>query len=192
MKKVGILGGTFDPPHLGHLLIAEEVYRKLALDEVWFIPSAEPPHKDKAKVSADERLEMLSAAIGDIDYFKINTIEIERKGKSYTFDTIKALQEDYPDHIIYFIIGADMVEYLPNWYRIDQLVKLVNFVGVNRKAYEIKTPYPVITVDTPIFDISSTVIRERLKENESIRFLVPESVFNIIKKKGLYGQKKST
>ncbi|BAM47216.1 nicotinate-nucleotide adenylyltransferase [Amphibacillus xylanus] len=188
MKKIGLLGGTFDPPHIGHLTMAEEAYEKLNLDEVWFIPSAEPPHKEQAKVSAVDRLLMLKVALEPVNYFKINTIELERQGKSYTYDTIQALKEQYPTYQFYFIIGADMVEYLPNWYKIDQLIELVQFVGVKRPDYQLDTSYPVIILDTPGLDISSTMIRERLKLNRSVRYLIPERVLSLIKEKGLYGQ----
>lgn len=188
MKKIGLLGGTFDPPHIGHLTMAEEAYEKLNLDEVWFIPSAEPPHKEQAKVSAVDRLLMLKVALEPVNYFKINTIELERQGKSYTYDTIQALKEQYPTYQFYFIIGADMVEYLPNWYKIDQLIELVQFVGVKRSDYQLDTSYPVIILDTPGLDISSTMIRERLKLNRSVRYLIPERVLSLIKEKGLYGQ----
>src|SRR5690625_1455880 len=187
MKKIGLLGGTFDPPHIGHLIIAEEVYRQLFLDEVWFIPSAEPPHKEKATVSTTDRLKMLEVAIDQVEYFSINQIEIERKGKSYTYDTIKALRDSNPEVEFYFIIGADMVEYLPHWYRIDQLVEMVRFVGVTRPDYRLETRYPVIPLDIPGVDISSTLIRERLKNNQSVKYLVPERVEALIKEKGLYG-----
>lgn len=188
MKKIGLLGGTFDPPHIGHLTMAEEAYEKLNLDEVWFIPSAEPPHKEQAKVSAVDRLLMLKVALEPVNYFKINTIELERQGKSYTYDTIQALKEQYPTYQFYFIIGADMVEYLPNWYKIDQLIELVQFVGVKRSDYQLDTSYPVIILDTPGLDISSTMIRERLKLNRSVKYLIPERVLSLIKEKGLYGQ----
>lgn len=192
MKKIGLLGGTFDPPHIGHLVMAEEVYERLSLDEVWFIPSAEPPHKEKAKVSAQDRLAMLKVAVGQIDYFKIKTIELEREGKSYTLDTINALQQSYPNDQFYFIIGADMVEYLPNWYKIDQLVEKVQFVGVKRPDFELETPYPVILLDTPGLDVSSTMVRERLEMNRSVRYLIPQHVLALIKEKGLYGQRSSS
>lgn len=188
MKKIGLLGGTFDPPHIGHLTMAEEAYEKLNLDEVWFIPSAEPPHKEQAKVSAVDRLLMLKVALEPVNYFKINTIELQRQGKSYTYDTIQALKEQYPAYQFYFIIGADMVEYLPNWYKIDQLIELVQFVGVKRPDYQLDTSYPVIILDTPGLDISSTMIRERLKLNRSVKYLIPERVLSLIKEKGLYGQ----
>lgn len=192
MKKIGLLGGTFDPPHIGHLTMAEEAYKRLELDEVWFIPSAEPPHKDKARVSATDRLMMLKVAIDPIDYFKINPIELSRKGKSYTYDTIQSLKKSNPDDEFYFIIGADMVEYLPHWFKIDQLVEMVQFVGVKRPDYQLDTPYPVILLDTPVLDVSSTMIRERLEMNRSVRHLIPDQVLSLIKERGLYGQKSRT
>src|SRR5699024_9121935 len=115
MKRIGILGGTFDPPHIGHLIIAEEVRIALDLTEVWFIPTYEPPHKDRASSSVEDRLNMLQRAIGEHPHFKIKTIEIERYGMTYTIDTMKTFKRMYPEDEFFFIIGADMVEYLPNW-----------------------------------------------------------------------------
>ncbi|MTW84136.1 nicotinate-nucleotide adenylyltransferase [Virgibacillus dakarensis] len=188
MKRVGILGGTFDPPHLGHLLIAEEVKNKLALEEVWFIPSNEPPHKYKARTSANNRIAMLERAIASNDTFKIDTIEVERLGKSYTFDTMKALIDTYPDTIFYFIIGADMVEYLPKWDRINELINIVKFVGVRRTGYHLQSDFPIIALDIPMIDVSSTLIRERISRNQSTRYLLPEDVESYIKGKRLYEQ----
>src|SRR5699024_3722169 len=122
MRRIGILGGTFDPPHIGHLIIAEEVRAAQNLDEVWFIPSYEPPHKHRAFVDSADRVEMVKRAIAGNPYFSINTIEVNRLGKSYTFDTMKLLKEENPDASFYFIIGADMVEYLPHWKYIDKLI----------------------------------------------------------------------
>lgn len=187
MKKVGLLGGTFDPPHIGHLLIAEETYTQLGLDEIWFIPSYEPPHKEVAMTDASDRIAMLKAAIADNDHFLLNTIEVDRLGKSYTFDTIKLLNEKYPDVTFYFIIGADMVEYLPKWYRIDELMKLIQFVGVKRPDYELKTNYPIIGLDIPVMNVSSTIVRNRIKMGQSIKYLVTPSVLRIIKELHLYG-----
>ncbi|MEW9675831.1 nicotinate-nucleotide adenylyltransferase [Lentibacillus sp. L22] len=188
MKRVGILGGTFDPPHLGHLLIAEEVKNQLGLTEIWFIPSYEPPHKQKARSSAKDRMQMLKRAIASNHQFKLNTVEIDRLGKSYTFDTMKMLHDTYPDIEFYFIIGADMVEYLPKWHRIDELLNIVKFVGVKRSGYKLDTEYPVLIVDIPMIDVSSTLIRERIKANQSIKYLLPEVVESYIKGKRLYGQ----
>ncbi|WP_188453596.1 nicotinate-nucleotide adenylyltransferase [Virgibacillus oceani] len=189
MKRVGILGGTFDPPHLGHLVIAEEVRIALLLDEVWFIPSYEPPHKEKARTSSLDRIAMVNLAIDHNEAFKLNTIEVERLGKSYTFDTIRALNDAYPDIDFYFIIGADMVEYLPHWNRINDLIEIVNFVGVKRTGYNLNTDYPIQKIDIPMIDISSTLIRNRILTKKSIRYLVPQDVEAFIKGKRLYENK---
>ncbi|MYL46645.1 nicotinate-nucleotide adenylyltransferase [Virgibacillus halodenitrificans] len=186
MKHVGILGGTFDPPHLGHMIIAQEVQLSLNLDEVWFIPSHTPPHKNTTKTNAEDRVNMVKLAVQGNAYFKVNTIEIDRFGKSYTFDTIKELNKEYPRCTFYFIIGADMVEYLPKWNRIDQLIKLVQFVGVKRPGFSLISTYPVIEVEVPQIDISSTFIRNRIKNNQPFSYFTPEGVTNYIKEKRLY------
>ncbi|RDW21737.1 nicotinate-nucleotide adenylyltransferase [Oceanobacillus chungangensis] len=189
MRRIGILGGTFDPPHLGHLLIAEEVRLTLDLEEIWFIPTYTPPHKDEAKTSATDRINMLDKALGSNPFFKINTIEVERLGKSYTFDTMIMLTEEFPEDEFYFIIGADMVEYLPNWHKIEELVNIVQFVGVKRSGYKLQTEYPVIEVEIPLIDISSSMLRERLRSQQSVKYLVPDVVTNYIREKALYGKK---
>jgi nicotinate-nucleotide adenylyltransferase len=189
MNRIGILGGTFDPPHMGHLIIAEEVLRALNLDQIWFIPTFEPPHKHDAYVQVDHRIDMLKLAIEGNNEFLLNTIEIDRAGKSYTIDTIIGLKEAHPEAEFYFIIGADMVEYLPNWYKIDELIKLVKFVGVKRNGYSVDSSYPIKKVEIPMIDISSTLIRERLQAKKSIKYLVPESVYHYIKENGLYESK---
>ncbi|WP_077621439.1 nicotinate-nucleotide adenylyltransferase [Sediminibacillus massiliensis] len=186
MKKIGLLGGTFDPPHLGHLLIAEEVYATLGLDEIWFIPSYEPPHKQKSGTRAEHRVEMVEAAIKDNPNFSINTVEIERRGKSYTIDTVKTLKTRYPAYSFYFIIGGDMVEYLPKWHRIEELADLVQFVGVKREDYQFQTQFPVLEVSIPRVDVSSTMIRERIAGGRSVRYLIPDEVFYVIKEYHLY------
>ncbi|WP_067727352.1 nicotinate-nucleotide adenylyltransferase [Oceanobacillus damuensis] len=186
MERIGILGGTFDPPHLGHLLIAEEVRLAMELKEVWFIPTYTPPHKDAAKTNADERITMLRLATDSNPFFKVNTIEIERSGKSYTLDTIKLLKKQYPEKEFYFIIGADMVEYLPNWYKVEELFALVNFVGVKRSGYKLNTEYPVTEVDIPMIDISSSMLRKWLRDKRSVNYIVPDSVNTYIKENHLY------
>lgn len=192
MRKIGILGGTFDPPHIGHLIIAEEVRLALELEEVWFIPTYTPPHKDESETDATDRIKMTELAIESNPYFKLNSIEIERSGKSYTIDTMNELLKLHPDCEFYFLIGADMVEYLPNWHRIDELLKLIEFVGVKRPGYHLKTPYDILTVDVPTIDLSSTELRGRLKENRSVNYIVPEPVYAYIKGEGLYGYHSSS
>jgi nicotinate-nucleotide adenylyltransferase len=187
MKKVGILGGTFNPPHNGHLLIANEVLNELDLDEIWFMPNGEPPHKKKSDyVSDEDRLNMLNLAIRGNDKFRIETIELERIGPSYTVDTMKLINKSYKDSHFFFIIGADMIEYLPKWRNIDELVKLVQFVGVDRPSYNHQTDYSVLYVDIPSIEISSSMIRERCKTGKTVRYLLPDSVIEYIEEKHLY------
>lgn len=186
MKRIGILGGTFDPPHIGHLLIAEEVRLALDLEQVWFIPSHLPPHKEEAQTAAQDRIEMVRRAIENNPAFQIHAIEVNRLGKSYTFDTMRTLKKEHPDVKFYFIIGGDMVEYLPHWQNIDQLIELVTFVGVKRFGYQLQTSYPIVEVNIPGIEISSTMIRKRLAGGESVKYLIPDNVYTYIKEKRLY------
>jgi nicotinate-nucleotide adenylyltransferase len=188
MRKIGILGGTFDPPHHGHLLIANEVLKALDLDEVWFMPNQEPPHKHKSEfITNAERLEMLKLAIEGNQQFRVTTIELERQGPSFTVETMKIIRETYKDDQFYFIIGADMIEYLPKWHKINELVELVQFVGVERPEYSHDTSFPVIYVDVPAMEVSSSIIRERLKKGKTVRYLLPDSVIHFIEENHLYG-----
>ncbi|HLS61491.1 MAG TPA: nicotinate-nucleotide adenylyltransferase [Virgibacillus sp.] len=189
MKRVGILGGTFDPPHLGHLIIAEEVKLALDLDEVWFIPTNEPPHKKKANTHVHERINMLEIATQSNSAFHINAMETERLGKSYTFDTMNMLTDKHPTTSFYFIIGGDMVEYLPKWHRIEELTELVTFVGVARTGYSLASSYPITRVEVPLIDISSTMIRQRLENHKTVHYLIPSEVYTHIKERRLYEDK---
>ena len=186
-KPVGILGGNFNPVHNAHLVVADQVRQQLGLDKVLLMPEYEPPHVDK-KETIDERhrLKMLELAIEGIEGLEIETIELERKGISYTYETMKLLNERDPDTDYYFIIGADMVDYLPKWYRIDELVEMVQFVGVQRPRYKAGTSYPVIWVDVPLMDISSSMVREFIAQGRTPNFMLPKPVLDYIKKEGLY------
>ncbi|MFO1443385.1 nicotinate-nucleotide adenylyltransferase [Bacillus sp. Bva_UNVM-123] len=188
MKRIGILGGTFDPPHLGHLIIANEVLAAQSLNEIWFMPNQEPPHKKKLNAISDEdRLNLLKLAIRNHPNFKVEQIELEREGPSYTYETMELLIEKHANTQFYFIIGADMIEYLPKWRHIDQLVEIVQFIGVQRPAYRTESIYPLLYVDVPEIEISSSLIRSRLREGKTIRYLVPDSVRDYIEEKCLYG-----
>ncbi len=187
MKKVGILGGTFDPPHIGHLIVAEGIREALELDEIRFLPNHIPPHKTKTSTTNQERLDMLQLSTKGNPFFRIETIEWEREGPSYTIDTIKLLKVREPDSEWYFIIGADMIEYLPKWKQVDELAQLVHFTGVKRPGYQEKTDYPVTMADIPEISISSSLIRSRIKEGKSIKYLVPEEVKLYIEENRLYG-----
>lgn len=194
--KIGIMGGTFDPLHIGHLLAAESARDSYQLDEVWFMPSHIPPHKDKAGATGEERLTMVAEAIKEHSSFRTLDIEVKRGGVSYTIDTIEELLETYPDFDFYFIIGADMVNYLPKWDRIEDLAEMITFIGVGRPGSPLDlNTLPsylhrkVLLADMPLVDISSSEIREKAETGHSIRYMVPESVYEYIIRSGIYGIK---
>ncbi|KRM68119.1 nicotinate-nucleotide adenylyltransferase [Apilactobacillus ozensis] len=185
--KIGIFGGTFNPIHNEHLFIADQVCEYLGLEKVYLMPDYIPPHIDeKHAIDADLRVDMIKLAIQGNNNLDIELSEINRKGKSYTYETMLELCRKYPNNEYYFIIGGDMVDYLPKWHRIDDLLNLVNFVGVRRANYVPKTDYPVTWVDVPEIDISSTMIRNKLSRNQSVRYLVPENVNVYIKEHSIY------
>ncbi|PYF08792.1 nicotinate-nucleotide adenylyltransferase [Ureibacillus chungkukjangi] len=188
MKKVGIIGGTFNPPHIGHLIMANEAFDALSLDEVRFMPNAIAPHKQLADdASMENRLEMVKIAIKPYEHFKIETIELALGGVSYTYNTIVELLKREPDVQFYFIIGGDMIDSLHTWYKIDELVRLVQFVGLKRPGTKSATTYDVKIVEAPEIDLSSTLIRGRLKTGSTLQFLLPDGVESYIRREGLYG-----
>ncbi|MBL6008108.1 MULTISPECIES: nicotinate-nucleotide adenylyltransferase [Bacillus] len=187
MKKIGIFGGTFDPPHNGHLLMANEVLYQAELDEIWFMPNQIPPHKqDEDYTDSTHRVEMLKLAIQSNPSFKLQLAEMEREGPSYTFDTVSLLKQRYPNDQLFFIIGADMIEYLPKWYKLDELLNLIQFIGVKRPGFLVETPYPLLFADVPEFEVSSTMIRERFKSKKPTDYLIPDKVKKYVEENGLY------
>ncbi|OEF99009.1 nicotinate (nicotinamide) nucleotide adenylyltransferase [Vulcanibacillus modesticaldus] len=201
MKKIGILGGTFDPIHIGHLIAADQVLFHAKLDEIWFMPAFKPPHKLNTNITPiQHRLEMLKLILGIDPRYKICTIELERNGPSYTIDTMKELKSRYPDDSFFFIIGGDMIKYLPYWKGIDELLKIVKFIGLERPGYSLNQEMGeedyltmqigknVEMVPMPQLDISSSMIRNRVRNHREIRFLVPKDVEQYIKEHGLYGE----
>jgi nicotinate-nucleotide adenylyltransferase len=190
VAKIGILGGTFNPPHLGHLIIAEEVLVKQKLDEIWFMPNSKPPHK-KASTTVEDRVNMVKLATKNHPAFRVCTVELELEGPSYTARTMKELRARFPNDQFYFIIGADSVGTLPSWFDIDELVKMVTFIAVKRTGYEMQSPYSnhIIEVDAPIIDISSTDIRNRVAQGENYTYLTVEAVRLYMKEHKLYGKK---
>ncbi len=186
-RKVGILGGTFNPIHNGHLIIAEQVLDRLGLDEVRFMPDANPPHVDrKFAIDARHRVTMIAGSIRDNPHFFIEMEEIIRGGISYTVDTMEKLTKQHPENDYYFIIGGDMVAYLPKWHDIDKLINLVHFVGVRRTGFPQTSNYPIIWVDVPYIQISSSNIRQRIHQRHAIKYLVPDFVEKYIKENHLY------
>ncbi|MGX6961807.1 nicotinate-nucleotide adenylyltransferase [Vagococcus xieshaowenii] len=186
-KRVGILGGSFNPVHYAHLMMIDQVHHQLGLDEVYLMPTNIPPHKEgKKTLDSKHRVAMLTSAVTDFPHIGIETIELERDQKSYTFDTMMELQKRHPEVDYFFIIGGDMVEDLPNWYHIEELQQMVQFVAVRRPGYEVQSDYPLIWVDIPQMDISSTTIRHNIATDCSVNFMLPTSVIDYIRKEGLY------
>ncbi|EEU31142.1 nicotinate-nucleotide adenylyltransferase [Limosilactobacillus coleohominis 101-4-CHN] len=186
-KRIGLYGGTFNPVHNAHLLVADQVGKALGLDKVLMMPDMIPPHVDKKDaIAAKLRVKMLQLAIQGNPFLGIELAEIQRGGVSYTYDTICELKQQHPEVDYYFIIGGDMVDYLPKWYRIRDLLKIVNFVGVRRPGATNKSDYPVIWVDVPEIDFSSSDIRQRIHDGRSIKYMVPEKVEQYIKEHQLY------
>jgi len=200
-SKIGVLGGTFDPIHLGHLIVAGDIREKLGLGEVLFIPAGRPWLKlkeDKPISAAGHRLAMVRLAIASNPHFKVSTMEIERPGLSYSIDTVLELKAKLGARAeIYFIVGPDALAEMPKWKEPARLVELCQVVGIGRPGYakanlrKLERSVPgasqrIMLVDVPQIDISSTDIRKRVAQGLSIRYLVPEAVEKYIAEHGLY------
>jgi nicotinate-nucleotide adenylyltransferase len=190
-KNIGLFGGAFNPPHIGHLIIAQEALKQLDLEEVWWIPTAVPPHKEASRVTTDkQRIEMVQKTIGNNNHFSLSLLEFERNGPSYTIDTVRQLKHLFPDKNFTFIMGGDMVHSLDTWHEIDHLKNLVQFAGVSREGFPLDEhwkKYNVLHVAVPQIAISSTLIRSRVIEQKNIRYYVVDEVMDYIKENRLYG-----
>jgi len=193
MKRTGLMGGTFDPIHIGHLLAAEAAREAAGLDEVWFVPSFVPPHKPQPGASGEDRRAMVELAIAGHPGFRVEETELKRGGVSYTIDTVNTLKADYPDRSFYWIVGTDMMNDLPNWHRIEELAAQISFICLARQGEEsMEHTLPeylrsrLIPAYMPPVGISSTDIRNRVRRGQSIRYQVPEAVREYIGRKGLY------
>ncbi|MBU5427197.1 nicotinate-nucleotide adenylyltransferase [Tissierella pigra] len=199
--KIAVMGGTFDPIHNGHLIAAEYARTSLKLDKVIFIPSGVHPFKNNRNITeGKKRLDILSLAIESNKYFDISNIEINREGTTYTIDTIRALKEIYREDEIYFIIGSDIIFEIVQWKGFQELIELCNFIllyrlgknedKIENKIEELNRLYGLKfeKVNAPLIEISSTEIRERVKRDLSIKYLVPEIVEGYIYKHKLYSR----
>ena len=197
--RVGILGGTFDPIHYGHLVAGEEARCALGLERVFFVPAARPPHKLEYPVSPPEmRVEMLQLAIADNPYFELSRVDVDRPGFSYTVDTIEVLQDRLGATAeLFFILGEDALADLPTWHQPERLLELCQLIAVNRPGYhsfslrllERQLPgveHRVHQVRIPELAIWSTELRARMASGLPIRYLVPNSVHDYISAHGLY------
>jgi len=189
-KRIGLFGGTFDPIHYGHLIAAEQARDQMKLDEVWLMPAKIPPHKTRTDIASEQhRLRMVELAVADHPTFRVSDIELQREGPSYTVDTMRAIRQKFPHDDFWFIIGGDMVEMLPKWYRFEELRTMVHFIGLSRSGaqYNQDAVSSYVTfVEMPTINISSTMIRQRVQEGISIRYLVPDAVERYIKEQRLY------
>ena len=199
MNRLGIMGGTFDPIHYGHLVAAEMARTEFALSKVLFIPSGTPPHKDFERVGpASLRYEMVNRSIADNPSFSVSKIEIERHGPSYTIDTLRSLLENWEGSEFFFITGTDALREVFSWHQAEEIFTLTQFIGANRPGFDAKgfletalRDHPEIKgrihlLEVPALAISSTDIRQRVATGKSIRYLLPESVRLFIQETNLY------
>ena len=197
MRRIGIMGGTFDPIHYGHLRAADEARAAFDLSEVIFVPTGQPPHKTGGRVSPSEHRYMMTVlATVDCPYFSVSRIEIDKTGQSYTIDTLRQLKSlpEYLDTEFYFITGLDAVLDIVSWKNPEEIMSLCKFVAVSRHGYthtrmeelpeDLRSA--IIPLEIPLLAISSTGLRERVRKERSIRFLVPPSVEHFIRKYSLY------
>lgn len=200
MKRVGIMGGTFNPIHNAHLVLAEHAWHQFGLDTVLFLPNGNPPHKllDKGEASDRDRLEMVRLAISGNPHFQLDPEEMERYGYSYTRDTLRRLKEKEPDTLFYFIIGADSLMSFDQWYQPEEICRYCVLLAavrngmsseemVHQREYlQKKYQAQIEFIDMPDLNISSSRLRRMRRDGQSIRYYIPEAVYEYIQKAGLY------
>jgi len=185
--RLGVFGGTFDPPHIGHLIVAQDAWSALGLDQVLFIPAAEPPHKlDRTITPAPLRLAMLRAAIGTDERFAISDLELRRGGPSYTVDTLRELGSLHRDAELFLLIGADQLREFESWREPEEIRKLATVVGFARGGDDLDAGGAARSIQVTRVDVSATEIRRRVADGEPIRYLVPSGVEEIIRREQLY------
>lgn len=191
-RRIGVFGGTFDPPHLGHLIVATDVVAALDLDGVLWVPAGEPPHKRDASVSpAEVRLEMTRAAVGGDPRFEVSDIEVRRRGPSYTVDTLRDLRAGQPKSELHLLLGMDQLAVFHTWRAPEEVARLARLVVMERSGSPVgrTPPLPGLRwerVSVTRIDISSTDVRERVARGEDARYRVTEDVRRMIEDHGLY------
>ncbi len=191
-KKIGIIGGTFDPVHTGHLIVAEKARESFRLDRVLFIPAGILPHKKKVFASSVHRLAMVEIAVRGNRFFEVSDIETKRKKISYAFDTVSLIKRQNPDKEIFFIIGEDAFSDLTTWHRYRELVKKTVFLVAPREQ-ELSCEIPDIPflryrfIDMPFIGISSSYVRNCFLNGKTVKYLVPDKVIAYIRRNSLYG-----
>ncbi len=186
--KLGILGGTFNPPHIGHLILAQQVLEKAGLNEVIFIPTNIPPHKQTELATATHRLAMVRAAVEDNPAFSVLDIELERGGVSYTVDTLARLKKIRPDDKLYLIIGSDLAGNFSSWRYPEKIMSLAEIIVACRKGFSFDNRDSFATIEVLTVEVSSSLIRNLIKEKKSIKYLVHPAVAGYIEKHRLYSR----
>lgn len=197
-NKIALIGGAFDPIHYGHLVTAQTVYDNFDVDRVVIMPLGDAPHKEMSGAEAFNRYEMAKRAAEDNPAFAVSAMEIERKGKTYTVDTISEIKAINPDIIIYFVMGADEILSVDSWREPERLLKMCSFVAVTRPGFDkagvmektasVREKYgcEIYFLEVPALDISSSDLRDRLRNGKSVRYLMPDAVVRYIEEKHLY------
>jgi nicotinate-nucleotide adenylyltransferase len=197
VARVGLLGGTFNPPHLAHLVCAQEAYVQLGLDRVLFVPVFEPPHKEvEAEPGVEHRIELCRRAVAGDDRFEVSRIEADMPGRSYTVDTLRRLHESSPEDELTFIVGGDMAHALPTWHEPQAVLALaqlgvaeregVRRADISERLAGLAAAERIRFFDMPRLDISSSLIRRRVAAGRPIRYLVPDAVADYIASARLY------
>jgi nicotinate-nucleotide adenylyltransferase len=198
VPRIGILGGAFNPPHLGHLVCAQEALVRLELDRVLFVPVGQAPHRElRPDPGAAVRAELVEAAIAGDDRFEVSHIELEREGPSYTADTLRALREQRPDDELFLILGGDQAAALGSWHEPEEVLALATLVVFERGSWtrnaigikigRLAGAERVRYLEMPMIEVSSSLIRRRVGAGQPLRYLVPDAVADAVERQGLYG-----
>ena len=190
-RRIGVMGGTFDPIHHGHLVAASEVQAQFGMEQVIFVPTGQPWQKGHEEVSsAEDRYLMTVVATASNPRFSVSRADIDRGGPTYTIDTLGDLKDQYPDAELYFITGADALAQILSWHRVQELFELAGFIGVTRPGYALDVEHlprgSVSLVEIPAMAISSTGCRQRVEEGMPVWYLVPDGIVQYITKRRLY------
>jgi len=192
-RRVGLLGGTFDPPHIGHLVAGQQTLEQLELDEVWFVVANQPWQKEGSRLitPAEERMRWTEASVEDVPGMVASDVEIRLGGPTYTIDTLAALDAEHPDTEWFVILGADAAAGLDTWHRADELRDVLQVVVVSRPGSHLDPPpgWHITAVQMPALDISSTELRMMVSQGRSIRFLVRDGVAQMVESAGAYRPK---
>ncbi len=196
--RIGVFGGTFDPPHQGHLILADEARYQLGLDRLMWVLTADPPHKQGQPITLlEDRLALVRAAIGENPGFELSRVDIDRPGPHFALDTVRLLREVYRDAEIAYLIGGDSLHDLPTWHCPADFIKAVDLLGVMRRPGDmvdltaLENRLPGLTkivryIDAPLLEISSSQIRQRVAEGRPFRYYVPPAVYELIQTLKLY------